>query len=422
MALYTTATGTYHLKAISNADNSAEASSTVTFTQSPVPTTAHPRFLVTSAMLPKLRAKATSGNPLYQALYNTAVSAFNNDNSVWSWSCNGGSGLPSRDESNNWEQQNAYLYAFMSMIDPADPTYKWGCYGRDVWTYVMSSILDGSTSLQANEWSDSSPYFSFTTDFLMSGNYLSSADQAQARSFLSKLVQIAISSSSGNLWDPTVAYNSSDEFHNTNVYGLTGMRAMSNNYTESKLLILLAAGLTFNDNTTDDPALTNTCNAARYQVCPDYTAGSLHAYWKYFVGAPLYLEWAHLEDPTVSWPAYQAFYANLPTEPTCYNTDLEYHPCFGDGKGGESTEVSWYNYAVYRLRYAMNAMDTAGYDDPLLYGPQISLESSSWVGHEVHRRPGVPDRNAGKQWRRRNIRDDSSLGVSHHRRVQRLWT
>jgi hypothetical protein len=378
-ALYTTTAGTYHLTATSNANGSVAATSTITFTASPTPTTSHPRLLVTAAMLPALQAKTTPGNTIYQALRTQAIAAYSADNTVWSWSCNAGTGLPSANEANNWEQQNAYLYAFMSMIDPSDPTYKWGCYGRDVWTYVMKEVMNGSTDLLENEWSDSSPHFAFTTDFLMAGGYLSSTDQAQARTFLAYMSQLVLNNSVGDSWNTTTStYSSSAQFNSGGVWDLTGMRAMGNNYTESKLLYLVAAGLTFDDNATDDPALPNTCGATRYEVCPDFSAGSLHAYWRYFVGTALYLQWAHLEDPNVSWQAYQAFYGNLPTQPTCFNTDLKYHPCFGDGRGGEASEGSWYDYSLYRLRYAMNAVHTAGYDDPMLYGPQISMENSSW--------------------------------------------
>ncbi len=83
---------------------------------------------------------------------------------------------------------------------------------------------------------------------------------------------------------------------------------MGNNYSHSKIMYLTAAALTFNDTTQDDPALTNSCGAARYTVCPDGTAGSLHAYWTYLDGAMLYKDWAHMEDPGVSLKAYQAAY------------------------------------------------------------------------------------------------------------------
>ena len=175
----------------------------------------------------------------------------------------------------------------------------------------MTQIMNGNTSFDEDEWSDDSPEFAFTTDYLMAGGYLSSSDQSQARRS-AYLIQLILNSSAA--WGPNSSgYNSSSEFHDSNVFDLTGMRAMSNNYTESKLLILVGASLTFNDNATDDPALPNTCGATRYQVCPDFSAGSLHAYWNYFQGAALYDEWANLEDPNVSWQAYEAAYGNLPT-------------------------------------------------------------------------------------------------------------
>jgi hypothetical protein len=144
-------------------------------------------------------------------------------------------------------------------------------------------------------------------------------------------------------------------------------------------MYLAAAALTFNDTATDDPATPNTCNATRYVVCPDGTAGSLHAYWTYLAGGMLYKDWAHIEDPNVSWQAYQAAYANLPTVPSCGNPwSSNPVPCFGEGRGGESSEGSWYRYSLYRSRNALNAIHTAGYDDPILYGPQMSYGTSSW--------------------------------------------
>src|ERR1035441_3906776 len=95
---------------------------------------------------------------------------------------------------------------------------------------------------------------------------------------------------------------------------------MGNNYTQAKMIYLVAAALTFNDNTTDDPPLTNTCSATRYQVCPDASAGSLHAYLTYFTGGMMYKDWANMEDPNVTWKAYQAAYGNLPTQPSCDST------------------------------------------------------------------------------------------------------
>jgi hypothetical protein len=144
-------------------------------------------------------------------------------------------------------------------------------------------------------------------------------------------------------------------------------------------MYLTAAALTFDDNPTDDPPLPNTCSATRYQVCADGTAGSLHAYWKYLVGGMLYKDWAHIEDPIIAQNAYNAFFGNLASIPACHSVAANGKvPCFGDGRGGESSEGSWYQYSMFRTREALNAIHTAGYDDPLLYGPQLSYATSSW--------------------------------------------
>ena len=172
---------------------------------------------------------------------------------------------------------------------------------------------------------------------------------------------------------------------------------MGNNYTHSKIFYLAAAALTFNDDPDDDPPLANTCHATRYVVCPDGTAGSLHAYWNYLAGGMLYKDWAHMEDPSITWRAYQAAFKNMPSPTECIYVDGSKHLCLGDGRGGESSEGSWYQYSLYRLRYALNMIQTAGYDDPIRYGPQLSLGTSSWWDHEVCIRPFVFD-GIWRQW------------------------
>src|ERR1017187_3207652 len=131
IALYTTTAGTYTLTATSNANHAVIASSTVTFTASPTPVSGHPRFMVNSSMLSALRAKATSRNLSYQDIRNNAISAFNTDNAIWSWSCKSGTGLPSSPQYAG-KEDDAYSFAHMSVVDPSVSTYNWGCYSRDV--------------------------------------------------------------------------------------------------------------------------------------------------------------------------------------------------------------------------------------------------------------------------------------------------
>jgi hypothetical protein len=381
VALYTTTTGTYHLTATSNANHAITASSTLTFTNSPAPRTDHPRFVLTSSMLSSLQAKAAGTDPMYQAIKTMATNSYNNDNAIWSWSCNGGTGKPSSDQSQSWKEGDGYLFAIMSEIAPtATERNQWGCYGHDVFMTMAGYVLSGALDLsQGNHWSDSARAITLTPDLLMGGGYLSStADLNTTRQYLARIAYEQIT----DIYNGTLAsigtYNDPYQLQESNENSTTGMRAMGNNYTQSRILYLTAAALTFNDTPTDDPPLANTCNATRYQVCPDGTAGSLHAYWTYVAGGMLYKDWANLEDPVVAQKAYNATFGNLPTQPMCNTLWHASIPCFGQGRGGEPSEGTSYGASLSRLRWAMSAIHNAGYDDPILYGPQISIGTSSY--------------------------------------------
>jgi hypothetical protein len=379
VALTTTTPGTYHLTATSNATGSVTAASTITFTGSPTPVSGHPRLLLTSAMLPGLRAKANSSNPLFAAVKTNAVNLLTADSAQWSWTCNGGTGLPATDQTGNLgTEYDANLYAFMALVDPSDGAYKWGCYAHDMWVYLTVHVVSQSVQIGQDRFRYTGKALALTTDWLMGSNLLNPTEQAQSAAFLHYLGKQVLSNSNGGN-PPVTGYNSSAQFNTGGEYDLVGQRAMGNNYMEGKFLIGAALGITFNDSTGEDPTLTN-CAGGRYAVCPDYSANSLRAYWNYFTGSYLYKQYAHLEDPSVSWPAYQATYNNLPSQPVCQSSysSTTPVPCFGDGRGGGPSEGNGYGYSVYSVRYAMNAIYTAGMDDPLLYGPQMSLVSSSW--------------------------------------------
>lgn len=378
IALYSKDAGTFHLKATSNANHSASAESTITFTQSPTPASTHPRLMVTQSMLSDLRARATRKNVMYQSIKTRAETALERDSQSWAWSCKGGSGQPKSDESGYSKEYDANTFAFLSMVAPTPAERNaWGCYGRDLWVYVMQQVVSGKEEIKGNHWSDSVTQFALTTDWLMAGNYLNASDQELARRFLAFFAKTVLGYSYGST-APVGGYNSASQFFENDPFSLVSVRAMGNNYTMSKMLALVGAALTFNDDPADDPNLPNSCNAKRSEVCPDFSAGSLHAYINYFSGGMLYRMYAHLEDPTVSLPAYQTAFKNLPQMPKCNYVDGTKHPCLGDGRGGESSEGSWYQYSIYRLRDTLNMLHTAGYDDPIVYGPQVSLGTSSW--------------------------------------------
>ena len=247
----------------------------------------------------------------------------------------------------------------------------------------MNQMVSGRFSPSEDGWRSSATEYIFTTDWLLgSGGLASSGDIALARSYVAWMLKYTLTNNFSDFF-PTLTgpYNSSSMFGR-----IDQMRFLGNNYDEAGFFYLAALPLTFNDTTLDDPPLANTCSATRYQVCPDGTAGSMHAYGMgapgspgYFDGALLYDQWAIMEDPNVGWQAYQAAYANLPKQPLCHSTLTSTSvPCFGEQRGGEPAEGSGYGYSVYSIRWGLNAIYTAGYADPTIYGPQISLPFSSW--------------------------------------------
>jgi hypothetical protein len=388
IALYSTTATTYTLKATSNANSSVTGTSTITMTASPTPVTSHPRLLITAAMLTGLQAKAVNTNPMYESLLNQGIADYNNDNAKWGtagggggWSCQSGTGLPKPGTSptigiygQTYLAQNAQIYALLSMLDPSDATYHWGCYGHDTWMYLVNAQLSSWTWGQ-DDVRRPATALATTTDWLLAGSFLSSGEQSTIRSFLTLLVQKDFTTFAFTA--PGPGNNNSPGLWNYNsTTGFVNFRMMGNNYLESMFPIAVGAALTFNDTTGDDPALTNTCSATRYQVCSDFTAGSLHAYWNYFAGTQAYLYWALTEDPAVSLSAYTTAYGAI-AQPDC-NMNGNYVPCLGNARNGEATEGSWYGYSRFSVRNAMNMAHTAGYVDPLIWGPQMSLDTSSY--------------------------------------------
>src|SRR5581483_612529 len=380
IGIFSNTPGKYTFTATSSVDQSISATGDVTFTESPHPVTTHPRLTMTAEMLPRLRVKAVDKNLMYENLKLMATVDLQNDEKIWSWTCRGGSGRPSSDQSQASKEEDGFIFAVMSEIAPTKRERdEWGCYGRDVFMTTAGYVISGSLNLtKGNRWADGARAFSLTADLLLGGDYLNASEQTTVRAYLAKLAFEQINDIYNGALAVIGNYDSPAQLIQTDENSSTAMRAMGNNYTHARILILTAAALTFNDNPTDDPPLANTCNATRYQVCPDGTAGSLHAYWRYVSGGMLYKDWADMEDATIVQPAYNDAFHNMPSQPTCNTLWHRRIPCFGQGRGGEPNEGTGYGASTEKLRWALNAIHTAGYDDPLLYGPQMSMETMSF--------------------------------------------
>jgi hypothetical protein len=427
-AIYSaTATGSTPISvtATAAANSSVSATMYVKFTASPVvPDAAHtPQFLVNSTTLATLQARATSSNVAFTSMKNLANSYYNKliatpdlGGIAWVFTCPAGTGAPTAGAIGYPDDQSVYYFAWMKLM--GDTSRDWGCFVRAILMHELPMIQSGAIRFSrpydrnhlllaqdtpehllylknfapklpegktipfsGNVWSDESQYFVVGMGWaIQSGAITATADLNVIRSFYAWAARNTNSYGYGSVVS-TTGFNTSMQFTTGDQWELSsGQRGMGNNYIMSKILWNFGAAFTFHDDATNDPLLTganNTCGATRYQVCPDFTAGSLHAYWTLTDGSYLLKEWAHLEDPAITYPTLNAFYPSggfgSPIKLHWAFGGVDTYEAFGDGWGGEAAEGSWYSYSFYRLRLALNILHDAGYDDPLLYGPQAAL-------------------------------------------------
>ena len=121
----------------------------------------------------------------------------------------------------------------------------------------------------------------------------------------------------------------------------------------------------------------NTCGTTRDNMCSDGSAANLHAYWSYVDGGMLYKYYATQEDPAVALGAYSTAYglSSIPNCTTYWGVSV---PCFGSSRGGEASEGTNYGNSYTSSILAFNAIINAGYDNPHLYGPQMSAVTADY--------------------------------------------
>jgi hypothetical protein len=460
-------TGTFTLTATSVADGTKTASCVVTFTGDPSVATTYPRLILPASQVATMQAKGLTSNPLYSAIFTPAQAAYTADSAIWTFStwsgsaCTGGSG-PSSDQSQNFVENDAFWMAQVALMDNSSSNRnQYGCPAHDVFMTNIEYAINGEFKVDGNRMSGSADQFALTADLLLGGGYLSSADQAVVRNFLAVVAYDQVNSFYGS--EGVIgSYNSATQFTNFGDSSYVFMRAMGNNYTQSRMLILTAAALQFDDNTSADPLMPtggvvsappqnqgstwtvgeqftigsgaavgqctavsggactatevitastgynntsnplsttatsgsgtgltvnivalNTCGAARGTLCPDGSGGDLHAYWGYMTGAMLYKYWANEEDPGITQQAYNAAYANLPSNPSCSTEWGGTAPCMGSSQGGEASEGTFYGNAFAGFIQTAIAIQNAGYFNPSLYGPQMSALTSSYNDQRI---------------------------------------
>jgi hypothetical protein len=131
----------------------------------------------------------------------------------------------------------------------------YGCAARDIFLTNIGYVINGEINMKTgNRWSDGPPQWALTADLLMGGGYLSAADQAVVRRYFAVFAYEQVNSLIGS--QAVIGnYNSITQFNTSSNASYVGMRAMANNYTQARTLVLVASSLEFNDDPTDDPLM-----------------------------------------------------------------------------------------------------------------------------------------------------------------------
>lgn len=354
-------------------------------TPATLPVNTHPRLLITQADLPRLQSWATNTNQMYLqnvsnamnatlgnspmggALYiydhqffPTALSAGLpngniNPNAVPNptWPDNGGINFPQY-----LTEEYALFFAFNSLIDPNPVARQQHAQrARNLLMYPINIIAQGGIVQDApfqdigmisyNRGNSSGEAWGLTVDWLQAAQtpvFTTQDFQNIRKVFL--LWSNYLLTSGYHAPTPAGVQNSPIIF-NGNETGAT------NNYMagHTRSLTMMALCLDAAEDPADQP---NVYNGVPYP--------NLRSYIHHVTGARLYELYAMYGKPANIAAAYK------------FN-----HPHFGYAEGGMGTEGFMYSNSLGQSMLTMLALRTAGYNDPLLAGPQIQfMQDKYW--------------------------------------------
>ena len=333
----------------------------------PPPVTSHPRLWLTTNDLSKYRSWAVSTNPIYQALQiaiQQGVSDYTNQyfpggvanpNYPDFGDSQGYTGLITEDDS--------LILSFASLIDP-NPVNRsrYAGYVRNLLVYALSQAASGTLtnapfrdpsfaiynrSGYGEDWALAVDWIYNATD--TNGQpILSPADKLTIRNgFMTWASQcLTASTTGGDSPSPVGVLNNQQLLPNGAAY-----RMAANNYylSHARFMTMMALAI---DPADDPPVNTNLSVSA--------LGNSLRSYLDDAVGAWLYQEYAMFGD--------------APSVITNYG--LAPHANVGLASGGMPPEGMLYGESIGSILMGLLSLQTAGYNNPDLLGPQAALITS----------------------------------------------
>ncbi len=332
----------------------------------PPPVTSHPRLWLTTNDLPKYRSWAVASNPVYPALQIAIQQAVSDYQEYFP----GGVANPDYPDDGDSQgytglltEDDAVILAFGSLIDP-NPANRslYAGYARNLLIYALSQAALGTLtnapfrdpsfaiynrSGYAEDWALAVDWIYSATD--TNGQpILSPADKLTIRNgFLTWSSQcLTASTTGGDSPAPVGVLNSQQLLPNGAAY-----RMAANNYYLSHARFMTMMGLAI-DPADDPPVNTN--------LSVSVLGNSMRSYLDDAIGAWMYQEYAMFGDASSVIPEYGlATNANV-----------------GLASGGMPVEGMLYGESIGSALMGLLALQTAGYNNPNLLGPQAALINS----------------------------------------------
>ena len=336
--------------------------------QVPFPVASHPRLWITPADLPRLQSWAVATNPIYQQgmvpLLATAISNYEtqffpggvaNPNYPDVGDSQGYTGLLT--------EESGFILAFNSLIDPVPANrIKYAKYARNLIMYAMNIAVQGPLANAPfrdpsfpiyNRGDFAGDQWSLIVDWIYNAvdannqPILTASDKLTIRNvFLIWATEcLNASTTGGDHPDPVGVMNDWSLIGG----GTAAYRMASNNYYlgHARNLTMMALAI----DPTDDPVLDKTKS-------PATLGNTIRSYILDATGAWLYQTYAMMADPKQVVSDY-----GLPGNGSG----------FGLASGGLPPEGMLYGESYATLLGQLLALQTAGFNNPALSGPQIKL-------------------------------------------------
>jgi hypothetical protein len=335
----------------------------------PPPVTSHPRLWLTTNDLAKYRSWAVSTNPIYQQGLKVVIQQCVNDYQTQFFP--GGvanTNYPDFGDTQGYTglitEADAVILAFASLID-SDPVKRsqYAQYARNILMYALNQAAQGvlanapfrdrlfATYNRANGGGEDWP---LAVDWIYNATdtngqpVLSAADKLTIRNaFMVWADQcLTASTTGGDSPTPVGVLNSQQLLPNGSAY-----RMAANNYYDGHARLMTMMSLAI-DPADDPPVNTN--------LSVSVLGNSLRSYLDDAIGAWLYQQYAMFGD--------------APSVITNYG--LAGNASVGLASGGLPPEGMLYGHSIGFILGGLLSLQTAGYNDPNLIGPQAALINS----------------------------------------------